>query len=775
MEYAKRFRTCTSATIAGCKNASHIHTSHPTGFANLSIVIANDSLTPVIVLVAAVCWTTFPGGFQASNAFPILSAVSLLQKPLAALMGSFSKMAPMWTCFNRIQAFLELPEWADTRELVPVSNTEADCEKRPDATPIIELENAWITPVGSSNSILQSVNLKIIPSTILALLGPVSCGKSSFMETIIGEGNILHGKVKVACRNIAYCAQTPYLSNVSIRDNIVGPGVFEQKLYWAVVKACELLDDLNQLSAGDQTMVGSDGINLSVGQRARVALARAVYARMKILIIDDIFSSLDQVTARAILKQLLGPAGLLRQWRTTVLIATHLSVVLDVADEVLIFKDKRVTQRKDFDTPEIKRELITAMGTSKQMSKAFKETEAEAGRQEWQQTQEKAAPTTDKDHSAEDTIRTRGEFGLYKFYFRAMKKLQFFLWGVVMMFMAVIDMFPPGYVRIWVEKGPRNKKWLIGYALLGVANAVIGFFAQRLFYIHLLPHSGEFLHMILLQATMGATYTFISGVDSGYLLNRYSQDMHSVVQSLPGALFRFVFMMFSILVSLTFVLAGASYAALVLPFLGTAIYLIQKYYLRTSRQLRYLDLETQTPLLVSFKEASNGLQHIRSYGWTDDHFDRCMTLLDEAQQAYYQMFCIQVWLTMVLDLTVTGIALIVVGIALYVRNSTSSAAIGLAYLLLIDFGNSLTLFVQRWTEMETSLGSISRLRSFVEDTPQERDSPSASNPAYWRNKGKIRFKNVTAGYKYVLTTHIGPLMFILTSLQLGFCPERHLI
>lgn len=96
---------------------------------------------------------------------------------------------------------------------------------------------------------------------------------------------------------------------------------------------------------------------------------------------------------------------------------------------------------------------------------------------------------------------------------------------------------------------------------------------------------------------------------------------------------------------------------------------------------------------------------------------------------------------------VAAVAVFIVSIALHVRSSSSPAAMGLAYLTLIDFDGTLTIAVKRWTEMEIVLGSIARSKSFVEDTPHEEDQASCSVPKDWPKHGKIEFKNVTAGYK----------------------------
>lgn len=158
-------------------------------------------------------------------------------------------------------------------------------------------------------------------------------------------------------------------------------------------------------------------------------------------------------------------------------------------------------------------------------------------------------------------------------------------------------------------------------------------------------------------------------------------------------------MVFYTIIELGFVLAGAPYATIALPFVMGIVYGVQNYHLRTSRQLRHLDLEAKTPLFVCFKETANGLPHIRTFGWSEPQLQRGLALLDESQKPYYQVFCAQRWLVLVLDLTVAGVALVIVGLALHVRNSSSPAAIGLAYLVLINFGATIAKLMQRFTEM----------------------------------------------------------------------------
>lgn len=111
---------------------------------------------------------------------------------------------------------------------------------------------------------------------------------------------------------------------------------------------------------------------------------------------------------------------------------------------------------------------------------------------------------------------------------------------------------------------------------------------------------------------------------------------------------------FNLLIHTAMVFSGASYIALLAPaFLGCA-YAVQFFYLRTSRQVRHLDLEGKTPLYTQFKDIANGLIHIRSFGWASETFDECLELLDSSQTPFYALFCVQRWLSVVMELSQRG-------------------------------------------------------------------------------------------------------------------------
>jgi ABC-type multidrug transport system fused ATPase/permease subunit len=194
----------------------------------------------------------------------------------------------------------------------------------------------------------------------------------------------------------------------------------------------------------------------------------------------------------------------------------------------------------------------------------------------------------------------------------------------------------------------------------------------------------------------------------------------------------------------------AKYVTAVMPFTLAVVYIIQKGYLRTSRQLRHLDLEAKAPVYSLFVETLNGLATIRSFGWQENLRKRNQILLDAAQKPFYLLYCIQRWLQLVLDMLLTVLSILVVVFALKFRSETSGGSTGVALVNVLTCGQHLVLFVQRWTLLETSIGAVSRVRAFSLQTPLETRQDSALELSTWRPKGSIEIDNISCSYRQVI-------------------------
>jgi ABC-type bacteriocin/lantibiotic exporter with double-glycine peptidase domain len=161
------------------------------------------------------------------------------------------------------------------------------------------------------------------------LVGPVGSGKSSLLKAILGETTSSMGNVSLDASEVAFCDQTPWVMNATIRANIIAESKgYDSAWFETVINACDLTIDLGRLPEGDLTQVGEQGVKLSGGQKQRIAIARALYSRKPVAIFDDVFSGLDKVTEQIIFTRVFGKDGLLRKNGTTVILATHAGTLL---------------------------------------------------------------------------------------------------------------------------------------------------------------------------------------------------------------------------------------------------------------------------------------------------------------------------------------------------------------------------------------------------------------------------------------------------------------
>jgi ABC-type multidrug transport system fused ATPase/permease subunit len=177
-----------------------------------------------------------------------------------------------------------------------------------------------------------------------------------------------------------------------------------------------------------------------------------------------------------------------------------------------------------------------------------------------------------------------------------------------------------------------------------------------------------------------------------------------------------------------------------------AVWTIQTFYLRTSRQVRLLDLEAKAPLYAQFLETTEGLTTIRALHWQREFADQNAKLLDTSQKPFYTMYPIQQWLQVVLDLLMAGLATVLVTLAIFVSKKTSSGALGVALVNLLSFNAILTLLITNWTQLETSLGAIARVKQFVTNLQVKPARNEIACPEDWPREARVEFRRVSASY-----------------------------
>lgn len=495
-----------------------------------------------------------------------------------------------------------------------------------------------------------------------------------------------------------------------------------------------------------------------------------MYSRKPLIIVDDCFSGLDNRTASAVFDKLFGTNGLLKEHSVTAVVATHSSMksirllrwntqinITTVkfarkADFVTVLTDGRV-QYNQVHPNEIDPSIWGVMQDEQASSNADAEngTSDEQVDNGDQNNGNKKTPTNQPEIDEAMDMKRTGDKAVYVFYAKSIGFAFCFLWILFSVFYVGGSTAPQVWLRFWTQRGMNSDTGFYAaiYAVLALSGVLGAAAAIGFFLIIIIPKSAQDLHGRLLKHVLEAPFYFFVQTDSGTILNRFSQDMTQIDQVLPIAAVQTGFAALGVLARLGLVASGASYVAIAFPFVFAALWILQKCYLRTSRQIRHLDLECKAPLYTAFTETLAGLATVRAFAWQDSLMRRHLQLLDTSQRAYYLMFCLQRWLNLVLDLFAAGLAVVLVGVALNLPGSTNKGAVGLAMLNLIDLNTNLNSLVMSWTNLEISLGALSRLKSFMERTPQETvdDENYQREPPGWPTLGKVVFDNVTATYR----------------------------
>ncbi|KAF5623502.1 multidrug resistance-associated 1 [Fusarium tjaetaba] len=675
---------------------------------------------------------------DATRLFSALSLIILLAQPLFFMFEVILDMSAALGAFERIQTFLAQESRRDSRQQEPVAefhgpdqgnrdSIEMQILREPSSPStanssmrevVIQVSNANIS-WSEDRVILRDLSFTVGRNQLVLLLGPVASGKTTLLKALLGEVPYINGSIDIHSKEIAWCEQSPWLLNRTIRENIIGYSHFDPVLYQAVIKACDIEKDFRQLPQGDSTVIGSKGLALSGGQKQRVALARAVYSKPRIALFDDVFSGLDGQTARTVFENLFGEHGLLRKWNTTTVLAIQSVDFLSSADHITCLnKNGKISEQgtysdlKDTDgyVHSLLRDRVHGGEASTIVTDDIKE-----------QASKLAQATPKQQANEEDTRRQRGDSTVYRYYFSSTGGLFMIVLLVLEIIWAFLESFPTIWLKFWTDDNA-NGNDQAGY-YLGIYTA------------------------LQVTAVIWAPLSLFTTTDLGSITTRFSQDIGMVDNHLPLGLVVTLASFFGAIAKAGLLASSNPYIAAAFPLLGAVYFYLQRGYLRTSRQLRLLDLEEKAPLYTQFLETLSGLATIRAFGWRDAVIQANHSLVDRSQRPFYLLMIVQRWLVLVLDLTTAALALLLVGLAVRLRGQVDVGLTGVSLVQLISLSETVNLLIQFWTSIETSIGAVARIKQFAEETGEE-NLPGETHqpPAQWPDKGAIEINNLTASY-----------------------------
>ncbi|TLS21235.1 uncharacterized protein PpBr36_10624 [Pyricularia pennisetigena] len=724
--------------------------------------------------------------FNAEAMFTSLSVLKLMAAQTLPFLQMLSTFQGAQASLARMQAYLSgRDDISETNGQATMVLAEAEpgskhpklC-KEPDAEGF-ELQVSFAKPSGKEafqvkaadfgfrkgQPLLHDINLSIYEGSFVMIVGKVGSGKSLLLQSLVGEMAVLGGSARRRSPQASLCSQQPWLRNVSVRDNIVGEARFDAEWYGAVTSACGLEQDFRELPQGDASPAGSSGMNLSGGQKNRVSLARAVYARRPVVMVDDVLSGLDKTTENLVFSRVFGRDGLLRQMKCTVVLVTHSVRWAAHADKVVVVSDGRVVAdgpyRSLIKVPGLWEMYCSTDKTSSADTMVERDDDGPEALQEMTVVENESGDDVSVDvpkpedqngshePQGDSDYRRKGHAGTLNYYLKGYGKT--YLATYVVLAVATYTLSAVHF--IYVKKLIQDSSSVVLFArsisvftgISGFAFSIVGVYLT-FFFRMFSPRSGLKLHARQLGVYLKAKFPALVSKDAGEIINLFSQDIVIVDRLLPLLVLNISTGFLEQSKNVLLLVLATPPIILMIPFPIAIGYLVQHFYLRTSRQLRHLDLEAKAPLCSNFIETLAGSATIRVFGWSADFKRRNKRLQDKSQAPYYLLQDMAIWLALVLDLIVAGIISVLVGLGLFLASKTDPGNLALALIGVIDLGSSIRILVLAWTEVETAMSAVTRIRRFLDGTSQEPVRCSDAAAPQWPEHGAVQFRDVSASY-----------------------------
>ncbi|ODV58722.1 uncharacterized protein ASCRUDRAFT_38981, partial [Ascoidea rubescens DSM 1968] len=767
--------------------------------------------------------------------FPSLTLFNMLSSPLFQLPGLITAIIEASIAINRITNFL-LADELDLLFLQNLSKFNTQSITQSITQPIphsVNINNLSFTRNNLNlpeNTLLSSNNLILDQESKLynypdfaiknisfvakkgdfsCIIGKVGSGKSTFLRSILGElypfpnnNGIPNFKIN---GSISYCSQVPWIINDSVKQNILFGHKYEHDYYKLTIDACELIQDFKVLPDGDETQVGEKGISLSGGQKARIALARAVYARTDIYILDDILSAVDVHVGQNITNKLFGKDGLLSD-KTKILATNNVSILSQSTSITLLHQGSMVEQTTYYDTLNNKNTMLyDFLINNDENFLKLSQSNGDVSDLESTETCNDSNPSSYSssiiDLSPYDsttnlnkqihiskssasvvsfnteftpllkiqnkklkTIQTlekkrKGKVDkkVYFTYARACSFLGIFSFLIMMIFTSGTELCANYWLKAWSqsnrELNNNSNVWqfIMIYSCFGIGSGFFTLIKCFILWVYCSTRASMYLHNSMATSILMSPMQFFETTPAGRILNHFSSDMNKIDERLPRIFNEF----FSSIISTIFTLCVISYSlpifSIIIVFLSIIYFYYQKFYITSSRELKRIVSTARSPIFSHLQESLNGVETIRSYKQQERFEFINITNIEFYSKAQYVFRSIYRWLLFRLQFIGATVIFSTTILSLLTLDSSKPLSAGLFGLIMsyaLQITNSLNLIVKTTVEIETNIVCVERVLDYS-NLPSEKayHIPETAPARNWPINGKIEINNLSARYR----------------------------
>ncbi|KAI0711948.1 P-loop containing nucleoside triphosphate hydrolase protein [Cerioporus squamosus] len=761
-------------------------------------IAAAYSVPILAATIAFVTYTSTTKGFDVAIIFASLSLFQLLRQPLMFLPRALSATTDAQNALVRLTKVFNA-ETQDPAQAVTINPEQELALEVKGATfeweettatadmmgnPLKEKDKAKVkekkkekkkgngegaaTPNGEQPFQIKDVTMLVPRGALVAIVGSVGSGKSSLLQGLIGEMRKVKGHVSFGGR-VAYCSQTAWIQNATLRENVLFGRPYEEERYWKVIEQASLLPDLQVLADGDLTEIGEKGINLSGGQKQRVNIARALYYDADVVIFDDPLSAVDAHVGKALFADAI--VGALRNRGKTVLLVTHALHFLSQCDYVYTLENGRIAEQGTYvdlmtNGKEFARLMQEFGGSTQEEEDETEEDIAEAAKRQ--------APAIDEAKEKSDSIQRKGagtgklegrlivrekrttgsvSWRVYGDYIAAGRAL----FTVPLLILCMLAMqgssIMNNYTLIWWQANTFNRPnsfYQLMYAMLGVGQSLFTFAVGAV-----MDEMGYFvsqnLHHGSIRNIFYAPMSFFDATPMGRILSVFGKDIENIDNQLPVSMRLLVLTLANVFGSVVIVTVVEHYFIIAAVGIAVGYSYFAGFYRASARELKRLDNMLRSLLYAHFAESLSGLPTIRSYGEISRFLRDNEYYVDLEDRAAYLTITNQRWLAIRLDMLGGIMTFIVAMLAVSNATGINPAEIG----LVLTYTTSLTqlcgMLTRQSAEVENYMSSVERILEYSreEHIPQEAPHEIADRkpPADWPAEGAIEFKDVAMRYR----------------------------
>ncbi|XP_042637031.1 ATP-binding cassette sub-family C member 3 [Orycteropus afer afer] len=737
---------------------------------------------------------------DAEKAFVSLTLFNMLKIPLVTLPPIMGHMLQTSVSLKRIQHFLSQDE------------LDPDCVERKTISPgyAITIDNGTFTWAQDLPPALHSLDIQVPKGALVAVMGPVGCGKSSLVSALLGEMEKLEGKVYVK-GSVAYVPQQAWIQNATLQENVLFGRTLDSKHYQRTLEACALLADLEVLPGGDQTEIGEKGINLSGGQRQRVSLARAVYSDADIFLLDDPLSAVDSHVAKHIFDQVIGPEGVLAH-KTRVLV-THRISFLPQMDFIIVLTEGQVSEAGSY--PDLlqrngsfadfirnyapdedkwhvedswtaledrkdEKVLLTEDTLSnhtdltdnepvvyevrKQFIRQLSTMSSEGEGPGWSMSRrrlgeaEKVVQVTEAKVNRVLIEEEKEEMGTVKMnvfwdYTKAMGLCTVLFICLLHMGQSATTLGANIWLSAWtndavVDGRQNNTSLRLGvYTGLGMLKGFLVMLSGFLMAMSGIQ-AARSLHQALLHNNLRSPQSFFDTTPSGRILNRFSKDIY-VIDEVLAPTIQMVFEAFyhSVATLVAIMTSTPLFAVVILP-LAVFYVFVQRFYVATSRQLKRLESVSRSPVYSHFSETVSGASVIQAYNRSPDFVAMSDAKVDTNQKSSYAYIISNRWLGIQVEFLGNCVVFFAALFAVIGRSSLSPGLVGLSVSYALQVTSALTWMIRMMSDLESNIVAVERVKEY---TKMETEAPwvveGSRPPEGWPPHGKVEFRNYSVRYR----------------------------